>query len=1803
MDFTRNIFIVIGILVIFGYGEISAKERRDVVGCEPHWHHFHKACFHVNKSKETFDQAEKSCRAVGGSLASIHSSRELDFVENITFSHLTSVWVGQHMVNFTVRWTDNTTLDFQPDGLTYLTAEKGCMVLNEDPKGFARMDATNCSQYLPFVCKKSADSKCKDEDIDWLNVKGRSFPKHNIKKIDDVENMGKCKRICLRQSEFSCLSVNYLRAKKYCILSSDTMKSSGIDLIRSRQFTYAEWSCGDQKDKAKALATLRLGNIRASDQEQDSDDEPPAATEPAQQKPKDAVCPQHYQFMAGVCIRASFKAMTYWDAKQHCEKEGGRMSNILRMQGIPDIGGVYRDLDRKLRKASLTEHAFWLGATWSKSTQLVWADPDEVQSPNWSRGNPSSKYECVIVTEKEKWETRPCDSRFSFICKKDATTTREDVEYFTLKGLFTQLANLTNAQMPACPRDFPQKRHHRFILPPTNGYLQNYRSRTVMCKNIYSEYRENSVFIASIRARLWKHRNDSDPIPIIVGPSMKGRSRYRRQAQAWRLLKPDVYYRQTGIPLPCHHLINKTIIHGLGWRNTNTMQYSWSETFTSKTFTQLRCMDEKLLRKIFLSARDLTIGELKSLPSTVYRLFSPEFYRQLDMEHRWAYCAGLLMSKPTSHDVKYAIEDKDCRDIMTYSNMSRLLPVSVTANEYIMSLFCDYTWKERNGASCRLHDIEAYEFCFKIGGIRYYDLRPKCMSKQFTAILMERIKSAISAKGQHDRLQVYAGQILLVHDFVTSSSLFCLLLDNIDDIRVRRRLLQLPMAKDWILECEVPSNLRGSCSQSFNGFDDPRVQRVAIKGLAKVKKPLSYRTTRVILALCARADCPDDVLDLLDPATAFQNMDACRPAGCWTDPTVGAKVAGILRLVRSYIRHRPLTVHDLLKLKCVLPGLGRHFLFKQKREQVVTFAIMALQHTPLDRRTANQLARVVISREQHRLMTKKPSPNALNQIYDYFKPLGRLLPYVDPDLVDEMDPDVCSKFLPDLAQCTDKCDAIRPEWFLAWKERAMAGRGWSLHECHEIIQSCNGGKFLSPGDIYECAKAFPSSIFHIENKKFLNRHMCYAVLNVQSQRWKEPLEKWSAKAIRQELGRLIIGLHPENITRILERAIESDQTPKPKQTKSVDDDDYAEDEYRGKKDMRRLRIGRVRGKRNVEDEDESVETKDENETALDYILLFASYFPQLRSTQRYAVMDALNDLAFFLPSDLDENSFRMIRKIVLNDNTGSLIRSILMASRDKQETIKKICRGIKIPYIDKEFLADIISLYKKAVGTTMLDRDDVLALDQCAFGLNINDLRSLTDRGILEMCSSGVHYYDWDDDTMSLLAKRTLDALHVDDLTDMKMEAFRNCSSVITLIPGDDVRLIRNLKLRCQAFSVLKHAYWLRRTTLSTRIERGEIKLDVSPGSAMYWYKKWEPIRKMWDGHIEQGWAASTNACSRVKEEARRMKRMKRRHRRRKRYRRDVFDLNQEKGYTMFQPRTCDDLRKLGDAVVEQGKQIFTSLKKHDFSDCLDFLGSREGYSKESIDHLAMLAKKHGGETSSWHPQFTLELGCISQGLSEDDLHRLPLNDSLVIESLGSFGGWSPTQLKAIHLAYLQASGKKYSTLTGGDLTRMKNLVCGISPDNILLISPKVYRQAAGTIGEASSCTLDQQRALAHLAKKSFGTDVTKWQQDTIGRVGSVISGLSEEDIRSLDRQQIDAISPRVIRILPPEIFHAFSVDQLKCFDGDQARQISGEQLQALSREKRKTVVSLSSRRKANIYSGNDDEMMNEMEPLISNLD
>jgi hypothetical protein len=60
----------------------------------------------------------------------------------------------------------------------------------------------------------------------------------------------------------------------------------------------------------------------------------------------------------------------------------------------------------------------------------------------------------------------------------------------------------------------------------------------------------------------------------------------------------------------------------------------------------------------------------------------------------------------------------------------------------------------------------------------------------------------------------------------------------------------------------------------------------------------------------------------------------------------------------------------------------------------------------------------------------------------------------------------------------------------------------------------------------------------------------------------------------------------------------------------------------------------------------------------------------------------------------------------------------------------------------------------------------------------------------------------------------------------------------------------------------------------------------------------------------------------------------------------------------MNQHSTCYDLRKLGDAVVEQGKQMFTSLRKYDFLDCLDFLGSREGYSKELIEHLAVLAKQ-----------------------------------------------------------------------------------------------------------------------------------------------------------------------------------------------------------------------------------------------------
>jgi hypothetical protein len=136
---------------------------------------------------------------------------------------------------------------------------------------------------------------------------------------------------------------------------------------------------------------------------------------------------------------------------------------------------------------------------------------------------------------------------------------------------------------------------------------------------------------------------------------------------------------------------------------------------------------------------------------------------------------------------------------------------------------------------------------------------------------------------------------------------------------------------------------------------------------------------------------------------------------------------------------------------------------------------------------------------------------------------------------------------------------------------------------------------------------------------------CYAVLNVQSQRWDKPLEDWSAKQIRQELGRLIIGLHPQNITRVLQKATARDQAAVVQtQTPAYDNWDQ-QMTSRGKKDLRRLRSRRVRHRRDANDIGNEA-TKEADETALDYILLFASYFPQLRSTQVGSIFYFYNDL-------------------------------------------------------------------------------------------------------------------------------------------------------------------------------------------------------------------------------------------------------------------------------------------------------------------------------------------------------------------------------------------------------------------------------------------------------------------------------------------------------------------------------------------------------------------------------------------------
>ncbi|KAM9351452.1 galactose-specific lectin nattectin-like [Symphorus nematophorus] len=128
--------------------------------CPPGWTRYGSRCFLFQNRGVTMVKAESICQALGGNLASIHSSEENTFVRELIHEEARSyppAWIGGHdgVKDGHWMWTDGTKFNYvtwAPTEPNNHGGDERCLVNNW---GGPSWNDEKCHSHKPFVCAKT----------------------------------------------------------------------------------------------------------------------------------------------------------------------------------------------------------------------------------------------------------------------------------------------------------------------------------------------------------------------------------------------------------------------------------------------------------------------------------------------------------------------------------------------------------------------------------------------------------------------------------------------------------------------------------------------------------------------------------------------------------------------------------------------------------------------------------------------------------------------------------------------------------------------------------------------------------------------------------------------------------------------------------------------------------------------------------------------------------------------------------------------------------------------------------------------------------------------------------------------------------------------------------------------------------------------------------------------------------------------------------------------------------------------------------------------------------------------------------------------------------------------------------------------------------------------------------------------------------------------------------------------------------------------------------------------------------------
>ncbi|XP_063585658.1 uncharacterized protein LOC134763042 [Penaeus indicus] len=254
---------------------------------------------------------------------------------------------------------------------------------------------------------------------------------------------------------------------------------------------------------------------------------------------------------------------------------------------------------------------------------------------------------------------------------------------------------------------------------------------------------------------------------------------------------------------------------------------------------------------------------------------------------------------------------------------------------------------------------------------------------------------------------------------------------------------------------------------------------------------------------------------------------------------------------------------------------------------------------------------------------------------------------------------------------------------------------------------------------------------------------------------------------------------------------------------------------------------------------------------------------------------------------------------------------------------------------------------------------------------------------------------------------------------------------------------------------------------------------------------------------------------------------------------------------------TACDRAAVGGASVLAASEI-QAMPAADVAGCLSDLTQMEMETDKAKAIIAKM-KELRGNLTALQKQDLLRLDWAYKGLMASEVSALPaLSDAMVVTNLGKYWDMEADTVKAL-AARVVTNFKAPADMTGEELAKVNQLVCGFTKQQADSITTEAFSSAVVTLRQLDDCPDEVIRSLAAKAKTSYGAFST-WDAAKLSEMGKLVGGLNPEDLKGIPAEAFAGLTPEGMQSISPEAVGVLEVKQLNNLDTLTAMAITNEQ-------------------------------------------